>query len=363
MYGKLLFHFFLVKMLPNHFQTNVLAWYDKHGRKDLPWQQKKTPYRIWVSEIMLQQTQVSTVIPYFLRFMERFPNVQTLANANEDEVLHLWTGLGYYSRARNLLKTAKIIADTHAGLFPSEQAILEGFPGIGRSTAGAIRAIGFEEQAAILDGNVKRVLTRFHGIQEWPGEKATQARLWALAETYTPSARIADYTQTMMDLGATVCVRGQPHCEQCPVKVDCSAHTQGIAKNLPRPKPRKILPVRQANFLILQKDQGVLLMKRPSKGIWGGLWSLPELPGNPSLGDTRLHCTRQFHCEPQQIHFGETFRHTFSHFHLDITPIFIVVKKVKSKIMEDGQQIWYNLREPATVGLPAPIKSLLSKLP
>ena len=361
MYGKL-FHFTLNKMLPINFQTNVLAWYDQHGRKDLPWQQKKTPYRIWVSEIMLQQTQVSTVIPYFLRFMERFPDVRTLADANDDEVLHLWTGLGYYSRARNLLKTAKLIVNTYEGLFPSEQSSLEALPGIGRSTAGAIRAIAFGERAAILDGNVKRVLTRFQGIQEWPGEKAIQAQLWTLAETYTPATRVADYTQTMMDLGATVCVRGQPHCERCPLKDNCSAHALGIAKNLPRPKPRKILPVRQANFLILQKDHSVLLMKRPPTGIWGGLWSLPELSGNPSLDEMRRHCAHQFSCEPEQIHLGDCFRHTFSHFHLDITPIFIVVKKVKSKIMEDGEQIWYNLREPSILGLPAPIKSLLSKL-
>jgi A/G-specific adenine glycosylase len=350
------------KMQPTHFQTNVLSWFSQHGRKDLPWQQHKTPYRVWVSEIMLQQTQVNTVIPYFLRFIERFPTIQILADAAQDDVLHLWTGLGYYNRARNLQRTAQIITEAYQGQFPSEQQALEELPGIGRSTAGAIRAIAFEQPAAILDGNVKRVLTRFHGIQEWPGERKTHDKLWALTEKYTPLERTADYTQAMMDIGATVCVRGKPHCEKCPLQTHCLAHAQGMEKSLPRPKPRKTLPVRQAHFLILQKDNSVFLMKRPPTGIWGSLWSLPEMSIDASLDDIQRYCG-QMGCDAQHITKGESFRHTFSHFHLDITPVFIRIKKVKSKIMEDDQQIWYNLREPAIVGLPAPVKSLLSKLP
>lgn len=346
-----------MKAIQKHrFQKRMLTWFDQHGRKDLPWQHNKTPYRVWVSEIMLQQTQVTTVIPYFSKFMEHFPDIESLAKAKEDEVLHLWTGLGYYSRARNLHRAAKIIAQQ--GQFPNELSELEKLPGIGRSTAGAMLAIAFEKQATILDGNVKRVLTRLHGITEWPGTKKISDQLWIIAEKLTPAERTADYTQAIMDLGATICTRGKPNCSHCPLEKICIAHAQGIEAKLPQPKPRKSLPVRQTTLLILQNNNQVLLQKRPPVGIWGGLWSLPEISGHVTIQEIKKFCSNQF--EIVEMKLKDSFRHTFSHFHLDIIPAIVVIKKIKIKIMEDNQQIWYNLNKPAVVGLPAPIKKLLS---
>jgi A/G-specific adenine glycosylase len=344
------------------FTTLILKWFDQHGRKNLPWQKNKTPYRVWVSEIMLQQTQVITVIPYFERFIEHFPDVQTLAAAHEDTVLHLWTGLGYYSRARNLHKTANIIHHSHQNKFPDSIAELEELPGIGRSTAGAIMALAFQKKATILDGNVKRVLTRLQGITEWPGEKKVMDQLWSIAENYTPSQRIADYTQAMMDIGATLCVRGTPRCQECPLQPYCLANQQGIAKTLPRSKPASILPIRQVTLLVLQKNSHhILLEKRPATGIWGGLWSLPEAPQPQSLTQLKKLCQQRFRYEIKAIEYGTPFRHTFSHFHLEITPAFIAIK-ANRKLMEAEQQIWYNLQQPAAVGLPAPVKKLLQRM-
>jgi A/G-specific adenine glycosylase len=348
-------------MTPKQFQTVLLNWFDQYGRKDLPWQKNKTPYRVWVSEIMLQQTQVSTVIPYFQRFIEKFPDVKTLADAKEDDVLHYWTGLGYYQRARNLQRAAKIILTDYHGQFPQELAELEDLPGIGRSTAGAILSIAFEKKAAILDGNVKRVLTRLHGITEWPGEKKVLEQLWALAEKYTPVSRNADYSQAIMDLGATLCVRGKPRCDQCPFNKMCAAYAQGIEKKLPQAKPRKILPVREIIFVLLRKNPHfVLLEKRPSTGVWANLWSLPELSINT---DVKKTCQKRFNVDIQKIELADSFRHTFSHFHLNITPATAFVNKTAVKIMEEGTQIWYNLHDPQKIGLPAPVKFLLEKLP
>lgn len=342
----------------SQFQKLILNWFDQHGRKDLPWQQNKTPYRVWVSEIMLQQTQVTTVIPYFLRFMERFPDLDSLANADADEVLHLWSGLGYYSRARNLHRAAKMISELKQ--FPDDLSELEKLPGIGRSTAGAILSIAFGKQATILDGNVKRVLTRLYGITEWPGEKKVIDQLWKIAENLTPSERTADYSQAIMDLGATLCIRSKPQCEKCPLEKNCVAHAQGIEKTLPASKPRKALPVRQATLLVLQHEDTVLLEKRPPAGIWGGLWCLPEMSGHLSVSEVKKMCAKQFKCSIDTIKTNDFFRHTFSHFHLDILPIIVTLKKVAIRVMEDNQQIWYNLRNPAEVGLPAPVKKLLN---
>lgn len=355
----------MINKLPpasNWFQQALLAWFDTHGRKTLPWQQNKNPYRVWVSEIMLQQTQVSTVIAYFERFMQRFPDLDTLAAATEDEVMHYWTGLGYYSRARNLHRTAKIIQQN--GHFPDDLIELEKLPGIGRSTAGAILAIAFQKKATILDGNVKRVLARFHAIQEWPGEKKVIDQLWNFAEDYTPTRRIADYTQAIMDLGATICIRGKPQCSVCPLQKKCLAHSLGIESTLPHPKPRKVLPIRETMLLILRKnEENVLLLKRPPIGVWAGLWSLPEISGTATEKEIKKFCAKNFNFDIKNMKFSERFRHTFSHFHLDILPVEIFVKPTeKYKVMTAEQQIWYNLREPATVGLPAPIKLLLSKL-
>ena len=238
---------------PDRFQAQVLQWYDRHGRHDLPWQHPRSPYRVWLSEIMLQQTQVKTVIPYFERFLERFPDVAALAAASEDEVLHLWTGLGYYARARNLLKCARSVVDDHGGEFPATVEALEQLPGIGRSTAGAIVSISRDTPAAILDGNVKRVLARYTAIAGWPGESAVQKKLWAVAERYTPETRCADYSQAMMDLGATLCSRSRPACDLCPLEESCAAHSAGRQADYPGKKPRKALPVKSTVMLLVRR--------------------------------------------------------------------------------------------------------------
>lgn len=346
-------------MTPKQFQQKILTWFDLHGRKHLPWQQNKTPYRVWISEIMLQQTQVSTVIPYFERFMQKFPSVNALATAKEDGILHLWTGLGYYTRARNLHRAAKIILNDYHGKFPDSLSEIEKLPGIGRSTAGAIFSIAFQQPAAILDGNVKRVLTRFHAILEWPGEKNTLELLWNIAEKYTPKLRTADYAQAMMDLGATLCTRGKPNCAQCPLKKSCSAHAQGIEKNLPRAKPKKTLPIRQTSLLLIKHNETILLLKRPPTGIWGGLWTPPDLSGHAKLDEVKKYCRERFQFHIEHLYAGDIFRHTFSHFHLDILPIMISTQRLPTKIMESEQQIWYNLRNSQAIGLPAPVKKLL----
>lgn len=346
---------------PKKFSAKLLSWFDQYGRHDLPWQKNKTPYRVWVSEIMLQQTQVSTVIAYFDRFIEAFPDVNALANATEDQVLHLWTGLGYYSRARNVLKAAQKIVSTFDGRFPSDLDGLQSLPGIGRSTAGAILSIAFEKKATILDGNVKRVLTRLYGFTKWPGEKNVTEHLWQIAETLTPAKRAADYSQAIMDLGATLCVRGKPNCGLCPFNTVCVAHAKGLEKTIPASKPRKPLPVRQTYVLMLQNPEGaVLLVKRPAQGIWAGLWSFPELDPEATPADIKQYCRDELKSPVTRFTQQKPFRHTFSHYHLDIVPILIQVKK--PGIMDSSQQIWYNIRQSRLIGLPAPIKTLLTQL-
>jgi A/G-specific adenine glycosylase len=348
----------------NQFQNRILNWFDHHGRKTLPWQFDKTAYRVWISEIMLQQTQVNTVIPYFERFLTTFPDLETLAHASEDAVLHQWTGLGYYSRARHLHRSAKIILQQYAGNFPRDLTALQLLPGIGRSTAGAILAIAFEKKAAILDGNVKRLLTRLHGIAAWPGEKKIAEKLWLLAEKYTPSTRIGDYTQAMMDIGATLCTRSKPQCETCPLKKYCIAYQKNLTTILPVKKPAKTMPVRTTAFLILKKNPyTIFLEKRATLGIWGGLWSLPEMSGPTSTTAIKSHCKKQFRCNVKQIKYGESFRHTFSHFHLDILPVIVTLNVTRVKTMEAEQQIWYNLKNPQPIGLPAPVKKILLEMP
>ncbi|MEX2333235.1 MAG: A/G-specific adenine glycosylase, partial [Pseudohongiella sp.] len=296
----------------------VLEWYHQHGRHDLPWQHNTTPYRVWVSEIMLQQTQVSTVIDYYQRFMARFPDVQTLAAAPLDEVLHLWTGLGYYARARNLHKTARTVCDQHAGEFPSDMDTLMTLPGIGRSTAGAILALAMGRRGVILDGNVKRVLCRYHAIQSWSGETRTLARLWQIAEDTTPHKQVAAYTQAMMDLGATLCTRGKPDCQRCPLTSGCQAWRLELTSQLPVSKPRKKLPQKQTYMILYHQDKAaVLLQQRQSTGLWGGLWSLPECSD-----DEALAAWLQRHGGEQNEQWP-ALRHTFSHFHLDITPVLV----------------------------------------
>lgn len=338
----------------------VLQWFDHSGRKDLPWQQDINPYRVWVSEIMLQQTQVSTVIPYFLRFMEELPTVTALAAASEDQVLHLWTGLGYYSRARNLHKTARLVCDEYQGEFPNNVEQLSDLPGIGRSTAGAIVSIAFQLPAAILDGNVKRVLARFHAIEGWPGQTAVLKNLWQVAEAHAPTQRVADYSQAMMDLGATLCTRSKPACPLCPLNKDCSAHKLGTQLELPGKKPRKKLPVKTTQMLIIKNaDDELLLEKRPPTGIWGGLWVFPQIATEENASQ---YCKDTLGQAPLTIDRWDNYRHTFSHYHLEISPVVITLKTAPLIVMEADQQLWYNLHQPATIGLAAPIKKLMARL-
>lgn len=338
------------------FQRRLLAWFDVHGRHDLPWQESRTPYRVWVSEIMLQQTQVATVIPYFERFMARFPDVASLASAEQDEVLHLWTGLGYYARGRNLHKAARAIVEEHDGELPLDLEALAGLPGIGRSTAGAIIAQSSGHRAVILDGNVKRSLTRLHAVEGWPGRSAVERRLWALAEHYTPSDRLADYTQAMMDLGATLCRRGQPECPRCPFSDVCVAHARGEERRFPESKPKKALPTRTTLMLVLRDAEGrVLLEQRPSSGLWGGLWSLPQFDG---LDELRVWLDG--HAPGSElVPAWSPFTHVFSHFRLEITPQPARVTRLDA-VGESRR--WYDPEAPDSIGLAAPVKSLLASL-
>ncbi len=346
----------------NPFPLQLLSWFDKHGRKQLPWQHNKTPYRVWVSEIMLQQTQVATVIPYFERFMTRFTDLPALAAAAEDEVLHLWAGLGYYSRARNLHRAGKKVMAELGGIFPDTLDALLTLPGIGQSTAGAILSIAFNKPTPILDGNVKRVLARFHGIREPVNDKGVEKKMWELATQYTPAKRVADYTQAIMDLGATLCTRAKPNCAACPFAHDCVAYAENCVHELPAKKAVKKIPVRSATFLLARHRDNILLCKRAASGIWGGLWSLPEFSGEPDKKQLRQFCQREFGVLFDELQVLETFRHTFSHYHLDIHPVAITLKRLPAKVMEDERQIWYNPRKPSAIGLPKPVQLLLSKL-
>ena len=342
------------------FHERVLTWFDAHGRKDLPWQRGISPYRVWVSEIMLQQTQVKTVIPYFERFMAAFPDVHALAAASEDEVLHLWTGLGYYARARNLHKAAKTVALELAGEFPATLEGLEALPGIGRSTAGAILSIAFQQRASILDGNVKRVLARYHRVDGWPGKTSVHQQLWDIAERYTPTDRCADYTQAMMDLGATLCTRSKPACGVCPLTDDCAARAAGDQSAYPGKKPRKVLPVQSTHFLIAQNPEGALwLEKRPSSGIWGGLWCFPEVTCEQQAIE---HCLDRWQLAPEGITRLAEFRHTFSHYHLDITPVIVTLPAHAEAVMDGDDCLWYNVHRAPQIGLAAPVARLLETL-
>jgi A/G-specific adenine glycosylase len=341
------------------FSGRLLSWHSQHGRHDLPWQQERTLYRVWVSEIMLQQTQVSTVIPYFERFMARFADSRTLADASQDEVLHFWTGLGYYARARNLHKAAQIIRDEYADQFPQEYDLVFALPGIGRSTAGAILAQALGQRHTILDGNVKRVLTRLYAIEGWPGKKDVENQLWEIAESLTPSQQLTDYTQAIMDLGATACSR-KSNCPVCPVIDLCAAHKQDLVSSYPTPKKRKVLPVKTTHMLVLKNDNGeVLLLQRPPSGIWGGLWSLPEYSDYES-SNVHQWCEQQLGLLVTEVETQPVFRHTFSHFHLDITPVHVQVKALTNQVMEADNRVWYNTAQPESLGLPAPVLKILN---
>jgi len=331
------------------FPERLLSWWADHGRHDLPWQQPRTPYRVWVSEIMLQQTRVETVTGYFRRFMARFADVNSLARAELDDVLALWSGLGYYARARNLHAAARGVVERFEGEFPSELEALETLPGIGRSTAAAIRAQAFDRRAVILDGNVKRVVARHAGIDGWPGRAAVSRALWAASEARTPEARAADYTQAIMDLGATLCAPRQPRCSDCPVAVDCVARREGRQHELPGRKPRKPVPRRvQAYLAARDRDGRVLLERRPPSGIWGGLWCLPEADRFASSVGTTLPALA-----PRN--------HAFTHFRLEM--------RFEHRRLEPGEGIaerdgsaWFTHEEALAAGLPRPVRAVIEAL-
>lgn len=341
------------------FSARIINWYDLHGRKQLPWQQNKTPYKVWISEIMLQQTQVATVIPYFEKFMLRFPTIEALAGADQDEVLHHWTGLGYYARARNLHKAAQQVVDLHQGVFPHNFDQVLALPGIGRSTAGAVLSLSLGLNHPILDGNVKRVLARHGAIAGWPGKKQVESQLWQLTETLTPTIDIQKYNQAMMDIGATVCTRSKPNCAQCPVAIDCQAQLSGRQLEYPGKKPKKTIPEKSAWLLVLAQQDHVLLQKRPPSGIWGGLWCFPQFSTQAQLEQYVSEQAYQIKHTEQLV----GFRHTFSHFHLDIQPVLISINPVcDNQIMEQDSSVWYNLPHPPKVGLASATERILSSL-
>ncbi|WP_413726593.1 A/G-specific adenine glycosylase [Sodalis sp. RH16] len=339
------------------FAQQVLDWYQRFGRKTLPWQLEKTPYKVWLSEIMLQQTQVATVIPYFERFLAKFPTVGALAAAPLDEVLHQWTGLGYYARGRNLHKAARLIASRHNGVFPTNYEDITELPGIGRSTAGAVLSLALGQHYPILDGNVKRVLARCFAIEGWPGKKEVEQRLWALSEQLTPARDAGAFNQAMMDLGAMVCTRTRPKCELCPLHTGCEAYAAGTWARYPGKKPRQVLPEKTAWFLLLQSDQRIWLEQRPAVGLWGGLFCFPQFSRREDLA---LWLERR----GMDIQRGEqmvAFRHTFSHFHLDIVPLRMDLTDMQG-CMDEGAGLWYNLAQPPSVGLAAPVERLLKQV-
>lgn len=344
-------------MQPDNFRAAVLAWFDQHGRKHLPWQQGRDPYRVWVSEIMLQQTQVATVIPYFERFIARFPDIGALAAGTPDEVAALWAGLGYYARARNLHRAAQQLAEQHGGALPADLDAIAALPGIGRSTAGAILSLGFGLRAPILDGNVKRVLCRYAGLEGWPGAPDVQKELWQLSEALTPAARVADYNQAMMDLGATVCLQRAPACGACPLRDDCEARRQNLTAAIPAPRPKREQPVRQCHMLVLRDGEGqIYLERRPPSGIWGGLWSLPEFD---SFGDLERWCAARG-VELARLERLAPRRHTFTHFRLDYVPVLGRAASALPGVADDSGRGWFQLG--AAPGLPAPVARLLQDI-
>jgi A/G-specific adenine glycosylase len=336
----------------------LLAWHAKAGRHDLPWQKERSAYRVWISEVMLQQTQVATVIPYFERFMQRFPDVRALADAPPDEVLHLWTGLGYYARARNLHRAAQLVRDRHDGRFPQDLDSVMELPGIGRSTAGAILAISSDARHSILDGNVKRVLARFYAIDGPPDEQAALEQLWRLADGNTPEENVATYTQAIMDLGATVCPRANPRCDVCPIAPDCRARIEGRQGELPAPKRKRAPRKRRTSvMLVARRASEVLLVQRPPSGIWGGLWCLPEFEHHEAAAMYAANTLASATLVRAPL---PDIEHSFTHFDLVITPV--VATCGGDAHVREGNTLWYDLARPARVGLPAPIKTLLGTL-
>lgn len=339
-----------------NFSRKLVEWQRCHGRHHLPWQANRDPYRIWVSEVMLQQTQVNTVVPYFERFMARFPDIAGLAGSDQEEVLTYWAGLGYYARGRNLHKAACLIVEKYQGVFPRAFEDIAGLPGIGRSTAAAIAAFAFGEHRAILDGNVKRVLARAFGIEGWAGDKKVENRLWQLSESLLPENNIEIYTQALMDLGATVCKRNKPSCGECPVATGCIARKEDRVGSLPGARPPKPLPERTATLLVICRGRDVLLVKRPARGIWGGLWSLPEADG-----DSTAACMQLTGQVPVRIEELQGFTHTFTHFRLSILPLVLALDARVPTAAEPGS-VWMDQADAVNAAIPRPVKAILEKL-
>ncbi|WP_010597446.1 A/G-specific adenine glycosylase [Rickettsiella massiliensis] len=353
----------ITPLSPAAFQHSLLRWFKQHGRKQLPWKTDRSPYRIWLSEIMLQQTQVKTVIPYFGRFVERFPTICALAAAPIDDVLQYWAGLGYYARARHLHTCAQRIVADYQGEFPRTLEALQTLPGIGRSTAGAILAFAFGESAPILDGNVKRVLCRVHAQTGWPGLRPIEEALWKIAAQYTPRHQVAEYTQAIMDLGALICKRSKPDCLICPIQKHCLAYQQFDPQQFPTPKPKTSKPTRSIRMLLLINDRKeILLEKRPASGIWGGLWSLPECS---LTEDIPYFAQTHYGCQPntKPLLSYPVIAHSFSHFQLKIHPIQLWIKKWSTPAVDSRALIWYNTEQLTPIALAAPVKKLLSTLP
>lgn len=340
------------------FSGRLIIWQKQYGRHDLPWQNTTDPYAIWVSEIMLQQTQVTAVIGYYSKFMQRFPTIAALADATQDEVLQHWSGLGYYSRARNLHNAAQTIMDEHGGVFPQDFDTIQTLSGIGRSTAAAIASFAFNQVQTILDGNVKRVLARHFAVEGWPGTPKIEKHLWSLAESLLPATGMVAYTQGLMDLGATLCSRSKPQCLQCPLRESCQAYQQQRVSQLPTPKPRKTIPEKHTTMLIIRQGDHVMLEKRPSSGIWGGLWSFPE---HESSEDYSTIAQQRFGITVQTEKALPQLSHMFTHFKLHITPQPLLVTKQHPKASEAGQ-IWLSIEDAVGAAIPTPVRKILQLL-
>lgn len=341
----------------NHFSNSIIAWQKQHGRHDLPWQNTTDPYAIWVSEIMLQQTQVSAVIDYYQKFMARFPNIASLANASQEEVLQYWSGLGYYSRARNLHHAAQQILDDFGGVFPRDFDAILSLAGIGRSTAAAISSFAFSIAQPILDGNVKRVFSRYFLVEGWPSTPKVENQLWQIAEQYMPKVGIVAYIQGLMDLGASICTRSKPKCFECPLNIGCRAYVENRVADLPTPKPRKPLPQKETTMLLVQYCNDILLEKRPTNGIWGGLWSFPEMGMSEIASENVL---KRFKLNTELGEPQEIINHAFTHFKLVITPQPLqVIHKPENT---PSNTIWLSVDEAIGAAIPTPVRTILQRL-
>ncbi|WP_334108252.1 A/G-specific adenine glycosylase [Methylobacillus sp.] len=336
----------------------LIAWQKQHGRHDLPWQNMHDPYAIWVSEIMLQQTQVTAVIGYYQKFMQRFPTIESLASASQDEVMQHWSGLGYYSRARNLHKAAQQVMSLHGGTFPRDFEAIQALPGIGRSTAAAISSFAFGLPQPILDGNVKRVFARYFLMEGWPGLPAVEKKLWQIAEAMQPQTEMGTYAQALMDLGATVCVRSRPRCANCPLQEDCAALLADRVGELPASKPKKAIPEKAVQMLVITHEGRVLLQKRPDSGVWGGLWSLPELAPEQ---DGRQWSQQALGVQGEKLESLVRLTHIFTHFKLHISANLMPVTALPLQVQEAGWQ-WMPLDEAIGAGLPVPVRRILQML-